>query len=272
MKVVSWNVRRAKKDSSVWEFLSDMDFDIALLQEVGSMPENVKEKYEIKSKQAVTKSGKLQNFSTAVIVKGKIIEEISLSSEYDWVNKEIEFFNGNLVSCAVKLRDHGKFNVISVYSPAWPVDKNRLENIDVSPVKLKNNPEVWVTEILWSALKNMVSNNKRWIVGGDYNISETFDKKWQDDNRVKFGIRSSGNKEILDRMQKIGFTECLRKYNNEIIPTFKHSSGEIVHQIDHLHVTNNLYSELKKCGTGEQSKIFGESLSDHLPIIADFYH
>jgi len=79
-----------------------------------------------------------------------------------------------------------------------------LKGVDVSPVKLKLNPKVWPTEIIWSALKNTISNNEEWIVGGDYNISETFDKEWQDRNGVKFAIRSSGNKEILDRMYEVG--------------------------------------------------------------------
>src|SRR5690606_22160307 len=111
---------------------------------------------------------------------------------------------------------------------------------------------------------------EQWIVGGDYNSSETFDKEWQDEHGVKYGIRSSGNREIFNRMNALGFTECLRKFNDRIIPTFKHSRNKIIHQLDHLYVLNNLYSRLKQCNVGDASIIFGNSLSDHLPIIADF--
>ena len=65
---------------------------------------------------------------------------------------------------------------------------------------------MWATEIIWSALKNTISNKEQWIVGGDYNSSETFDKDWQDKHGIKFGIRSSGNKEILNRMHRLGFS------------------------------------------------------------------
>lgn len=269
MRIITWNIHGANKESPVWKLLLELQPDLVLLQEVGSIPEEIKKVFNVLSKVAIYKTGRTQKFSTAVLVKGNIIKEISLKSEYEWVNHELEFFKGNFISCIVQPQNQEPVNVVSVYSPAWPVDKDRLKGIDVSPVKLKLNPEVWATEIIWSALKNTISNNEQWIVGGDYNSSETFDKEWQDKNGIKFGIRSSGNKEILDRMYEIGFTECLRKYN-KIIPTFKHSSKEIAHQIDHLFVTNDLYSRLKRCTVGDQSIIFGKSLSDHLPIIADF--
>jgi exonuclease III len=212
-----------------------------------------------------------QKFSTAILVRGKITREIPLVSEYEWVNRELDFFKGNFISCAVTPANHKPINVVSVYSPAWPVSENRLAGIDVTPVKLKFNPKVWATEIIWSALKNRISNDEQWIVGGDYNTSETFDKEWQDKNGIKFGLRSSGNKEILDRMYEIGFKECLREYSGEIVPTFKNArANRIFHQMDHLFVTNNLFPQLRRCDVGERSEIFDKNLSDHLPIIADF--
>jgi len=38
-----------------------------------------------------------------------------------------------------------------------------------------------------------------------------------------------------------------------------------------LFVSNGFYSQLEKCSVGDQSIVFGKSLSDHLPIIADFH-
>lgn len=270
MRVMTWNVHGANKESQVWRLLLELKPDVALLQEVRGVPEQIQEEMAILSKVAVYKTGGPQRFSTAVLADGKIIQEINLKSEYAWVNNELSFFKGNFIACEVVLQNNERLNVVSVYSPAWPVDKDRLRGLDVSAVRLKENPDVWATEIIWSALKNTIANNESWIVGGDYNSSETFDKEWQDEHGIRFGIRGSGNKEILSRMSDLGFTECLRGYNNRIIPTFKHSSGEIAHQIDHLFVTNNVYSRLQICEAGDQSTVFGDSLSDHLPIIADF--
>ncbi len=270
MRVMTWNVNGANRESQVWPLLLELNPDIALLQEVRGMPEEVSEEAAILSKVAIYKTGRPQRFSTAVLVNGSIVEEINLRSEYEWVNDELSFFKGNFVACEVALENEERLNVVSVYSPAWPVDKERLKGTDVSPVRLKDNPDVWPTEIIWSALMTTVAKDEPWIVGGDYNISETFDKEWQDEHGIRFGLRGSGNREILDRMSELGFTECLRGYNDRIIPTFKHSRGEIAHQIDHLFVTTDLYSRLETCKTGDQSVIFGNSLSDHLPIIADF--
>jgi exonuclease III len=270
MRVITWNMRRATATSGAWKIFTDLNPDVALLQEVSGIPNDISDLFDIKFCKATNKNGKPQHFGTAIFVKGKIIGELPLSSEYDWVNQELEFFKGNFVSCIVQPQNQEPVRVVSVYSPPWPVDKERLKAIDVSPVKLQLNPSVWGTEIIWSALKNIVSNNENWVVGGDYNSSETLDITWQDKNNVRFGIRSHGNREILDRMYDLGFKECLREYHGKIVPTYKHSNDKIDHQLDHLFVSNDLYSRMQTCTVGDQSIIFPNSLSDHLPIIADF--
>lgn len=260
MRVISWNMRRATKTSAAWKLLDNLKPDIILLQEVSSIPENIKKEFDIKFAKAVKKSGKPQTFGNAILVRGKIIDELPLVSEYDWVNKEIEYFAGNLLSCVVQPNGYNKINVISVYSPAWPIDIKKYSDIDVSSVMLKENPELWVTEILWSALKNANLSGAPWVVAGDLNSSPTFDLTW-----------SSGNQEILDRMKKLGFTECLYRYNSKLVPTFRNPKGGIIlHQMDHLFVTDSLHSNLKKCEVGDKLSIFEDSISDHLPIIGDF--
>ena len=270
MRVITWNVHGANEKSTVWKFISELAADILLLQEVVSLPQTIIEEYKVLSRPAIYKNGKPQRFRTAIITKGEIVNEIKLLSDYDWVNRELDFFKGNFIGYTVRLPNYGLFNIVSVYSPAWPVDKNRLIGIDVSQVKLKLNPDVWGTEILWAALKEAEIKNTNWIIGGDFNSSETFDKEWQINNGKTYGLQSSGNKEILNRMKNLGLSECLRKFNNDkIIPTFKHSSGEIAHQMDHLFVTERLISQIKNCVAGDQNIVF-DKLSDHLPIIADF--
>jgi exonuclease III len=271
MRIVTWNVHGARKDSPLWEFLSELNPDVLLLQEIGSMPNSLLDSFDHYSRPAVSKAGVPQRFRTGALVKGEIVNRISLLSEYEWANHELEFLKGNFISCTVELNDHTPLNVISVHSPAWPVDKRRLKGIDVSGVKTSTNPNVWGTDILLAALRNRVANDEIWIVGGDYNSSETFDWDWQNRNGKRFGIRSSGNAENLERMRRLGFTECLRQTENDpIIPTFRHSRGRIEHQMDHLFVSNQLYSRLDKCTVGDRDVIFDRALSDHLPIIADF--
>jgi exonuclease III len=271
MKVITWNLRRASKENPVWDLILKLKPDIVLLQEVGSIPAEITSVFDVLSRVATNKTGDPQKFRTAVLVKGKIIQEINLKSEFDWVNKELEFFKGNFIACNIQLENKENFNVVSVYSPAWTVGKDRLKGIDVSKVKLTSNNEIWASEIIWTALKSANLNNKPWIVGGDYNSSETFDRDYQLNNGgLTGGLISDGNKEIRDRMYALGFKECLREYKGRLMPTFKNISGEIVHQLDHLYVSNKLYTNLKKCTVGEKSVIFDKGLSDHLPIIAEF--
>lgn len=265
IRVLSWNVRRAKSDSLVWDIISQAKPDVLTLQEVITVPNSIKDIYSIHLRKAASKNGNKQIFSTAILVKGEISKDLPLRSEFEWVNRELEFFNGNLLSCVVKIKGLFSINVVSVYSPAWPVDNEKLKNIDVSYVKLKQNPDVWCTEILWSALKN-ISDLKieNWIVAGDFNSSVTFDYLW------KGGPR--GNQEIIDRMNSIGFTECLNRYTGKLTPTFRNpKGGKIIHQLDHMYVTDRLLSSLTKSYAGDSFEVFEKSISDHLPIISDFY-
>jgi len=225
-------MRGVAESSPAWNLFLDYDPDIALLQEVTEFSKKVQDLYEIKIRKAVRPSGGEQRFGTAVLVKGKIIEDLPLRSEHDWVNKQLEHFAGNLISCVAQVGEVKPINIISAYSPAWPVDTKVLDGIDVSSIKLKQNPDVWVTEILWSALKNArLDHDTTWIIGGDLNSSETFDEP-----------ASRGNDEVLQRMKNLGLVECLREYIGKLVPTFRNPrDGRIDHQLDHLFVTNNLY-------------------------------
>jgi endonuclease/exonuclease/phosphatase family metal-dependent hydrolase len=208
------------------------------------------------------KSDKPQRFSTAILVRGLIREEIHLSSSHDWVNDELRRFAGNLVAAKIALDSGERFRVMCVYVPPWPIDRARLKEFDVSQVKLKNNRDVWVTELMWAALDNVQRDGMPWVVAGDLNSSITFDTLWRDGPR--------GNQEVQDRMSALGFVECLRSAQGRLTPTFENpKDGKVIHQMDHLFLPQRLVSRLATCRAGDPEVVFGESLSDHLPIIAD---
>ncbi len=263
LKVLNWNVRRAKSDSKVWEIITQINPDILTLQEVVSIPYYIEKKYSFNIKKATTKSGNKQIFSTAVFAK-RTISDLTLNSKYDWINSELEFFKGNLVSSTIEVKKNFRIKVISVYSPAWPVSPQRLKGIDISKIKLKENPQLWCTEILWAALKNIKTlKNDLWIVAGDFNSSITFDYLW------KGG--PSGNQEIVERLFKLGLVETLKFFKGELVPTYKNpKGGKVIHQIDHMYVTPTLLSRLVRSNIGNSYGIFEDLVSDHLPIISTF--
>lgn len=261
-RVLTWNCRRATQSSPAWNYLCELAPDVALLQEVNSIPLIVEKEFDIRYRRPPNKTGTPQRFGSAVLVRGTIGQEVLLQSTEDWVNAELRHFAGNLLAVEALLERGPRLNVVNVYSPAWPVEKARIAGVDVSSVKLTLNPDVWVADLLWASLRSIDLHQGLWVLGGDFNLSETFDA-WRGGPR--------GNREYLDRMAALGMTECLRKMKGQLTPTFKNPRGDsFIHQIDHLFVTDPLLSRLTSCDIGNPERVFGESLSDHLPIVADF--
>lgn len=257
-------MRRAKANSRAWDYLTELNPDLALLQEVGDVPPHVRDTYAVCLEHPAGKKGGVQRFHTGILARGNIGEAIPLMSAWSWVNNELARFASNLVARYVTLADGTSLRAMSVYSPAWPVDRTRLIGCDVSEVKLTENPHVWVTELLWAAMRyEGPASSPPWIIGGDLNSSPTFDDLWPHGPH--------GNREILARMVALGFTECLAKANGALVPSFRNPrGGKIIHQMDHLFVQGSLMAPLESCAVGDQDRVFGGSLSDHLPIIAQF--
>ena len=262
-RVVTWNCRRAAAQHALWEYLAELAPDIAVLQEVRSLPAKLQEDYAARLVRPITRNGKPQQFETALLVRGEIGQPVPLVAELEWVNWELERFAGNLQAYRVEVGSGMALTVVGVYSPAWPVDRARLEGLDVSSVKLDQNPDVWVTDLLLAALRSPgIDRYAPLIVAGDMNLSETFDR-WQDGPR--------GNREWLDRMAALGFTECLRHSQGSLTPTYRRPGrSEPEPQIDHMFVTATLAGRLIRCGTGDPGRVYGQNLSDHLPVVAEF--
>ena len=263
VRVITWNCNKATASRATWDYFLDLKPDIALLQEVASIPESVRGAYKVVSQHAIRKNGSKQTFETAILTRLQIETAFSLASRLQWVQRELEWFSGNLLCCVLKLDASSRLRVVSVYSPAWPVAKSRLAGEDVAPMKLSLNEDVWVADLLWAALQEALPGREDpWIVGGDFNLSETFDE-WRGGPR--------GNREYLDRMKDIGLRECLRQKHGKLVPTFLDTDKKThIHQMDHLFVTSDLIPAMEACSVGDKDVVFNGRMSDHLPIIADF--
>ncbi|MEY2940421.1 MAG: hypothetical protein RJA67_106 [Bacteroidota bacterium] len=263
MKVITWNIRKAKENSLVWQILESHDADIILLQEVLRIPEHIRSSYNLVFRPAISESGKQQIFGTAVLTKYSINHEIPLVSGNDFVQQELDFFKGNLIPVQLISPNHELINVMSVYSPPWTIHPSRYEGVNISEIKLSLNKRLWVLNILHAWLKDQ-NGDDNWIIAGDFNSSETFDYLW------KGG--PIGSLEYIQRLENLGLKECLRHYKNELVPTFRNSKGgKIIHQLDHMYTSSSLIENLIHCKTEEHDLIFGNKLSDHLPIISTFH-
>lgn len=263
MRVITWNCNKATASRKSWDYLLELRPDVALLQEVASVPDSVEKAYKVYGHAATRQDGAKQKFMTTILSKATIKATQRIESRVPWVKRELDWFSGNFISCDVIAGDSTTIRLVSVYSPAWPVAKSRIANDDVVDVKLKLNRDVWAADLLWVSLREALPTREGpWIVAGDFNCSETFDE-WDDGPR--------GNKEYLDRMSAIGLTECLRHHQGHLVPTFVNTDKKTLkHQMDHMFVTEDLASTLKACEVGDKDAVFGQKMSDHLPIVADF--
>jgi len=262
LRIISWNCRRASAKHTLWSYFSELSPDIAVLQEVSAIPPSIRDAYDIRSATPPTRTGLKQRFQSAILVRGRIGEQVALRSDLEWANRELNHFAANLFAYRVIVGDSPEMTVVGVYVPAWPVARQRLEGENLSSVKLVQNPDVWVADLLVSALRQRTVDATEWVVGGDFNSCETFDS-WRGGPR--------GNREWLDRMAALQFTECLRQSQGKLTPTFRRPGKTEPHcQIDHLFVTRGLAERLASCNTGDQQRVYGQTLSDHLPIVADF--
>jgi exonuclease III len=262
MRVVCWNCRRASGTSPAWTYLLGLAPDLAFLQEVSGVPDAITDKFHVRKTTPITKTGKPQRFYNVVLSRIPLGERIELRCGREWATAQLERFAGNVSGWEVSVAEGLRLNVVNVYSPAWPVERSQLKAVDTTGVRLSLDPDVWIGDLLWSALSTRETlRDEAWIICGDFNLSETFDA-WPGGPH--------GNREFLDRMADLGLVECLRTASGQLVPTFRNPrGGNIAHQIDHLFATPEISSVLRSCVTGEHNAVFGEGLSDHLPIIAD---
>lgn len=264
MRVVSWNTQHRGTEAPLWDMLRGFDADVLLLQEVRKLPPDFLDNYATLHGQPVTRSGGPQAFGTWIAVKCDRLEPLLWRHEQSWVKDELDRYSGQIPAGEVVGGTLEPLRVCSVYSPAWGVDKGRLLNVDTSGIRLEYGRGIWIADLLLAAIKQSLPGGEdAWIIGGDFNLSVTFDMKSE---------RPRGNQEYLDRMRALGFTECLYAHSRALTPTFinKRSSNPVQHQMDHLFVTQFLADRLISCAVGDPAVVFGQNLSDHLPLVADF--
>lgn len=263
MKVLIWNVNRAGASRDrLWAIFQREAPDIALLQEVTGLPGWVKDCYQSHMVAPRYFSGHRAKFKSAILSKWPMETTPFLASSLDWVNAIHRERYGWLLESEVTQGNGGRLRLVSVHSPAFPIPNEALEGVDVSSINLTNNPKLWFTEILWSLLREAdLDDNTGWIVGGDFNSSLLFD----------FPV-DKGNRQVADRMNALGFIDCVHYCHGSPIPTFKHTGGTVLHQLDYCYVNARMLNRLNEVRVVSRADVFDQAkrLSDHLPLVCDF--
>ncbi len=152
LKAMTWNCRRSRSDSPAWDILRQVDPDVAVLQEVQSIPDWVQERWTVAAVHPVTRTGSPQRFVSATSAKGELLQPLALQASIPWVNREMERFRNNLGGWRVRLETGLEVNVVNVYSPAWPITPELLPGETTTGVQLEQNRSLWVLDLLWAAV------------------------------------------------------------------------------------------------------------------------
>ena len=264
VRVLTWNCRKASLYSPAWDYLLELDPDIAILQDFGTIPSRILDVYATAPDMvSATDTGKAPRYFAEILAKGTVSRRLDLRAPEEWIKRELEAYKDFFTARHIALDPGLHFTAISVYSPAFALDTPRLDGIDTSSVRLSQHTKIFGTELLWATLGVMqIQPTERFIVAGDFNSSETFDVP-----------RPRGNRDIMDRLNNLGLIEVLLHSRGELTPTFRTPrGGYITHQLDHMYVTKTLVEELVTCDVGSAERVFQPRpmLSDHLPIVAEF--
>ncbi len=261
LTIVTWNMRGGGSPET-WDYLLDLQPDIALLQEA-IIPEDISNSYTVFHELALAKTGRRQTWGSAVLVHRSLeaTQTVLQSRPRPWVKTALDKFGGSVIGAKVRT-PRGEVLFLSCHSPAWnlPVDGYGIPRDAQLEIQGDGHPnDIWATEFIWQYLHDEIEEGRQIIVGGDFNCSIIFDETW-----------GSGNQEFLDRMANIGLIDCVRKYHPDprSTPTFKKpKDGKIEHQLDYLWATRQLADGIRSCNIGGR-EVFERGLSDHLPIIA----
>jgi hypothetical protein len=239
-----------------WHCIFEEDPDLALLSEVNFVPDDVRG-YNFCFERAMGPKCEPRHFKTCILTKGEIVAPINLTANQAWVSECLRTFSGNFVARRVQFDGGGAANVVSVHMPSWYVPYREFTDGDVSEVMLPNYGRMSMSELLWVSLDHtMAKHDGDWIVGDDFNTSEFLGP----------AKRQDANREVIARMQRLGFVEAVRHLNGRPVPTYK-APAPLRHQLDHLYVSGKFRSDLESANVGDPD--IHCLFSDHLPVVAE---
>ena len=250
MRVVSWNMGMsmdayADVHERAWHFLVALDPDIALLQECRP-PDWIREWYTLHS-------GPFQLWVSAVLSKGLSVRPIVPDA-----GTLLAAFNGYLATAALDLPDGQELVVASVHATAKEAFPSMLAGLDADEIRRPSVDVPWMNDVAYLALKGLVAE-KRFIVGGDWNIARLFDDV--------YGAKMGG-REFFDRAAEDGWVECQWKLHGAETQTWLRD-GDRPYQLDHIFCDAELGRRLIKC-EAHAEEVDRLALSDHAPLVVDF--
>lgn len=260
MRALSWNVRGASADSlDVWGALKVLNPDVALLQEVAGVPDDLLKTHRFIGFHAATKNGGKQRFKTGVLVHGGAVTSVRLTSDDRYLQEALDAYSGNIVHIRWERQSGEVWHLLSCHSPAWPLFSYRTTiPRAIRAFKSKLSDDLWLTDLLHRYVqeqRQMAEDDARWLVAGDFNSATTF--SWE----------QGQNQEVIDNMRAAGLEDAILDMAGEAVPTFRHSCGSVKHQLDYFYLCAAAKKGLVSCKVLDDRRVFECNLSDHLPLL-----
>lgn len=248
MKIYSWNVNglRAIAKKNLFEWINNEKPDILCIQETKLQQEQLDTNllningynayFSFAEKKGYSGVAIYSKFEPLAIRHGIGIEEFDIEGR-------------------ILITDFQNFSLLNIYFPNGQMSEERLQ------YKLRFN------EALLNFCNEEVSNGKKLLICGDYNIAHTV----MDIKNAKANEKTSGFLPIerawLDKLIDSGYTDTFRFKNPDEIKyswwsyMFKARERNTGWRIDYHFVSNNLLDNVKN--TSILNDVFG---SDHCPI------
>ena len=163
--------------------------------------------------------------------------------------------NGWLACGKIEVPGAGPWLVASAHCPSFPIEKARWKAIDAGHLKLKNNPDLWFSDVLFHHVRPLLG--RRVLLGGDLNASRKFDTP----------SRNRGNNEFFDRIATEGFVSLHRQFHDADEQTFFKKGGG-AHQLDYIFADEPIAKLASSCNVHAFEEV--SRFSDHAPLVVDF--
>jgi exonuclease III len=228
-----------------WNFLKNLNPDIALLQEVKpSLEEGSTTAEELGAGYQVyfhSLPERGRGWGSVVAVKGKYdIKDYSscFKSSYE---------GSPALMCFDILLPDGKWlTIINLYgaNASNPFNTTRFCSTTMHYMLSDITPLVHKT----------YRKNPFIVLAGDFNVSTQWDATHND----------PAHKLVFDRINDLGLINCTEKKYGRHVLTHVHRNSEVPWQDDYIFVTEPLYDRLVDCKVHDRESI--EDMSDHLPV------
>lgn len=252
MKIVSWNINSIRSRFHCIEWLiKEENPDVILFQETKVMDKDFPENYINNLGYNVKYYGQ-KSYNGVAIMSKMLIEDVNYGLIDDPDARYMDAFIGG-------------FRIASVYVPNG-------RSVDDPHYIYKQN----FYSMLHERLGNIINNNEKLVIGGDFNVAPTDNDIWNPELYVGHVACTSAERSWLTDLKSLGLTDVLDKNNHEKndFTWWDYRAGGLQKdkgwRIDYFLLCKNSMKNFHSGGVLKYIRM-GEKPSDHAPIVCNLH-